>query len=275
MPFSTLNYTSIGEGPPLLFVNGIFQYRQAWQPVVNHLKDSYRCILFDFPNQNTGKNGNGLEPSFDHPDAYEDYILYLLDSLSLKPEETRVCALSWGACLIRTLHFQKHVHFKGLALIGLHCPELWEFYKLFHREFQTLLEDRGSEHFIATIFLWFFSSEWWATNAPIHEILKERFGTILHKEGLDALHRSAIADFERGYPEGRFSCPTTLISGEHDPLAPPKFVQRYAQAAGADFLQVHGGHMFAGENPELAATILRQVLGDDVRQVSDLAYSEV
>jgi pimeloyl-ACP methyl ester carboxylesterase len=259
----SIHVSRVGSGPPLLFVNGLFQFRGAWQPIAKELQDTFTCISFDFPNQNTVRNGTEPDPNFDRPEQYEDYILHLLESLSLAPEETMICALSWGACLIRSLHLRRGVPFKGLAFIGLHCPELQEFYKLFHQEFQTLLDHGAVEQFMGTILLWFFSQEWWAANAPIHEILKGKFKEMYSREeSLHAIHRSAIADFERDFPEGRFRCPTTLLSGEHDPIAPPKYVERYAREVGAAFRKVEGGHIFSGENPRLGAAAIKEALAE-------------
>jgi pimeloyl-ACP methyl ester carboxylesterase len=263
MQADKINFTRTGSGPPLLFVNGLFQFRGAWQPIMKGLEESFTCIAFDFPNQNTVRNGTLPDPGFDRPEQYEDYILQVLASLSLTPQETTVCALSWGAGLIRSLHMRRGVPFKGLVLMGLHCPELREFYRLFHQEFQALLADCRVEHFMSTILLWFFSQEWWAANAPIHEILKGKFKEMYgREESLHAIHRSAIADFDRDFPEGKFRCPTTVISGEHDPIAPPKYAERYAREAGAAFRKVEGGHIFAGENPRLGATIIKQALAE-------------
>ena len=44
-----LGYHEIGEGPPLVFVHGVFANAALWSKVVPLLADRYRCITPDFP----------------------------------------------------------------------------------------------------------------------------------------------------------------------------------------------------------------------------------
>lgn len=263
MKLNRFHYSSVGSGPPLVFVNGLFQYRGNWSPITKQLADHFTCICFDFPNQNTERNGEQADPNFDRPEQYEEYLLQFLAELSLEPEETMLCGLSWGASLLRNVHLRRGIQFKKLVLIGLHSPELGEFYRLFHQEFHALLTNSDKRHFLSTMQLWFFSQEWYAANAPVHEIMTERFVEMFsQEESLLAIHRSAIADFDRDFPEGRFLCPTTLLSGEYDHIAPPKYVERYARQAGAGFEQVPGGHIFSGEDPKLGAAVIKRALSE-------------
>src|SRR5215470_3988018 len=74
MNLTKSHYTRLGSGSPVLLVNGVFQRRQAWDPIAYSLASQFDVILFDFPNQNMDLNGNGADSSFDRPDLYEDYI---------------------------------------------------------------------------------------------------------------------------------------------------------------------------------------------------------
>lgn len=45
----TIRYHDVGEGPPLLFVHGFLANSRLWHKVVAGLRESYRCIVPDWP----------------------------------------------------------------------------------------------------------------------------------------------------------------------------------------------------------------------------------
>lgn len=256
-----LNITEIGTGPLLLFVNGVFQWREAWDPITRYLQGEFRCATFDFPNQNLGNNGGQAEPDLNDPCAYEDYLLSVLAALSYRPRDAYVCGLSWGSSLVRSLHLRRGVDFKGLALIGLPCPELHDFYGLLHREFIALLDAGGKEHLLRQSLFWFFAHDLWTGKAPLFEFMQERMLDVIDQDGaFRALLCTAEADAERGVPAGPFRCPTTLLNGEQDIFTPPSFARKYAEAACADAATFAGGHVFTAERPQLGANAIRQAL---------------
>lgn len=49
VPGGTLVYHELGEGPPIVFVHGVFANSQLWRDVVSELAGSFRCICPDLP----------------------------------------------------------------------------------------------------------------------------------------------------------------------------------------------------------------------------------
>lgn len=45
----TVRYLDIGDGPPVVFVHGLFVDHQLWSPAIEHLSRSHRCIAPDWP----------------------------------------------------------------------------------------------------------------------------------------------------------------------------------------------------------------------------------
>jgi pimeloyl-ACP methyl ester carboxylesterase len=256
-----LNITETGTGPLLLFVNGVFQWREAWEPITQRLSDQFRCATFDFPNQNVTRNDDQIWPDLHDPTTYEDHVLEVLEALSCRPRDARVCGLSWGSSLVRSLHLRRGVDFASLALIGLPCPQLNDFYSLLHDEFIAVLDAAGTERFLRQSLFWFFAHGWWTSKAPIFEFMQARMHAVFeHQAALHALLRSAQADAARGVPDGRFRCPTTLLNGEQDIFTPPQYAREYGEAACASFAAFAGGHVFTAERPQIGAQAIHQAL---------------
>ncbi|MGC9125768.1 MAG: alpha/beta fold hydrolase, partial [Caldisericaceae bacterium] len=48
---TNLYYEEIGEGEPIILLNGIFMSTKSWSPISNMLAKKYRVILHDFRGQ--------------------------------------------------------------------------------------------------------------------------------------------------------------------------------------------------------------------------------
>ena len=44
-----LAYTDEGAGPPILFLHGVGSTRSRWTPIVDLLRDDFRCVAVDLP----------------------------------------------------------------------------------------------------------------------------------------------------------------------------------------------------------------------------------
>lgn len=255
------NYTRVGSGAPLLLVNGSFQRRVAWKPIAKVLASNFEVITFDFPNQSVDFNGGTSEPSFDRPEMYEDYLLALLEALSLNSKDVTACGLSFGSSLLKSLHLRRGVDFKRLVLMGLDSPDLAGFYEQYNRAASEILETHGIEWYISFMIFWYFSHQWFNENPKIRELVASQYKVMFAAPGsLQALFRAHVADQERGFPTGKVRCPTVAVNGIEDTINPPKHVQRYAESIGASFRCAEGGHVFTVEAPEAAAKLLREIL---------------
>lgn len=75
-------YHERGEGPPLVFVHGVFANSALWSRVVPLLADRFRCIVPDWP---LGAHSDALDPSANpSPYSVADMIGELGDTLGLE-----------------------------------------------------------------------------------------------------------------------------------------------------------------------------------------------
>src|SRR5439155_27356499 len=76
-----LAYHERGEGPPLVFVHGVFANAALWSKVVPLLADRYRCIAPDWP---MGSHSDPLDADADvSPPVVASMIGELIDHLGL------------------------------------------------------------------------------------------------------------------------------------------------------------------------------------------------
>jgi len=93
----TLKVTQVGEGPPLLLINGIGANVDMWRPLAAHLALRHRLIMFDAP-------GTGGSTSLTRPmrmPGYSRLVVELLDALEI--HRTDVLGYSWGGALAQQL----------------------------------------------------------------------------------------------------------------------------------------------------------------------------
>lgn len=62
LPQGTLHYVRVGQGRPVLFLHGLLQDHQVWQPLVDELSGTYTCFVPDLP---TGAHRTALKPDAD------------------------------------------------------------------------------------------------------------------------------------------------------------------------------------------------------------------
>jgi pimeloyl-ACP methyl ester carboxylesterase len=63
-PFGDIAYCEQGEGPPALFVHGVFHNSHLWDPLVERLKAARRCIALDLMAHGDTRIAPGQDVSF-------------------------------------------------------------------------------------------------------------------------------------------------------------------------------------------------------------------
>jgi pimeloyl-ACP methyl ester carboxylesterase len=59
--FGEFTYIDAGEGPPAVFVHGVFVSAYVWRHVIDHVRDERRCIAYNLP----GHGGSRVPPAQD------------------------------------------------------------------------------------------------------------------------------------------------------------------------------------------------------------------
>ncbi len=50
-----------GDGPAIVFIHGMTFSKQTWEPIVDRLRDRFRCLVVDLPGHG-GSTGSGADP---------------------------------------------------------------------------------------------------------------------------------------------------------------------------------------------------------------------
>jgi pimeloyl-ACP methyl ester carboxylesterase len=104
-----INYIDIGKGTPIIFIHGLGQTLNAWQPQ-KELADTYRLIMVDL-------RGHGDSEHINTDITLENMakdIIELLEYLDLK--SIYLCGLSLGGIVAQEVYRQREDLVKGLII---------------------------------------------------------------------------------------------------------------------------------------------------------------
>jgi pimeloyl-ACP methyl ester carboxylesterase len=77
-----IDYIDVGTGPPVMFLHGVLMAGDVWQPVVDRLRDTFRCIVPTLP---LGAHHTAVRPDADLTLAgFGHLVLDLLEKLDLR-----------------------------------------------------------------------------------------------------------------------------------------------------------------------------------------------
>jgi len=79
-PLGELAYIDVGDGPPALFVHGVFLNGHLWHGVVDGVRDLRRCIAVDLPGHGASPLADGQDLSFA---GHADLLAAACDALGL------------------------------------------------------------------------------------------------------------------------------------------------------------------------------------------------
>ncbi|WP_078311321.1 MULTISPECIES: alpha/beta hydrolase [unclassified Mycobacterium] len=94
-----LHYRDTGDGPPIVFVHGLFVTGTMWRKVIEPLSQRFRCIAPDLP---LGAHKTPMNPSADiSPQSVAGLIRELIESLDL--DDVTVVATDTGGAITQLL----------------------------------------------------------------------------------------------------------------------------------------------------------------------------
>jgi len=252
----TLAYRELGQGHPLLLINGFASPMDTWNPpMLKTLARHFRVVIFD--NRGTGHSSASDAP-FSMPLFAEDSAA-LLDVLGIG--HSHVLGLSMGASIAQELVLAHPERVDRLVLVAGTCggsrgirmsPDVW-----------ARLSDKsgGPADLAGRMFSILFTKQWLAVHDPwqycpvVHEVTTE-----------DIAARQAEAFFSwpgswERLPEIRV--PTRVISGADDVVIPPDNAELLAERIpSADLIRFPGaGHGLQYQCPDVfAGTVLEFLL---------------
>lgn len=111
-------YVRYGEGPPIVFIHGMFMDHRMWGPQLDALNDEFTTVAYDV-------RGHGLTGGSDHEEysmaLYVDDLHALLAALDI--ERPVLCGLSMGGCIVQAYAATHPEDVAGLVLADTFAPE--------------------------------------------------------------------------------------------------------------------------------------------------------
>jgi len=110
-----INYTIEGNGKTLVFIHGLSDSLEYWQPLAGKLKECYRILRYDL-------RGHGFSESGDEKICMDDYVndlLCLLDELEIAEADLVGFSLGGAIALDFALEYPERV--SSIVLVSSFC----------------------------------------------------------------------------------------------------------------------------------------------------------
>lgn len=251
----TIAYRDLGDGAPLILINGFASTMDTWNPpLLAELARYYRVIIFD--NRGTGYSSASDEP-FSIPLFAEDTVS-LMDALGIAT--AHVLGHSMGSCVAQELVLAHPERVNTLILVSGTCggdasmpvpPEVW-----------AQLSDKSGDlmEIVNRMFNVLFPAKWRATHDPLKYCPEVYEST---SEENAARQEKAFFAWQGSYDRlPGIRCPTLIITGSDDSVILPENSRILAsRIPGAEMVEVSGGgHGLMYQCPGKFLVVVREFL---------------
>lgn len=253
------NHRIAGEGTPVLLINGHFQSRSSWDPLIDDLSRYHKVLTCEFPNQ-------GISPtdtSFVTMRHYAEFIENFLKYSCTPAEEVIAYGFSFAGNVIRCLSQEMGIKFKAIIYGGIASGKLAPFQIRRFEVWLRILEHSDFDVFMTNLMLQVFSPAFIANNgARFNELVKAYEDYYAYRpEALKAL-MIALIDFCRVLPSinETYVEPVHVIGAESDLIMPANYVQEYAREINASTIHIlPGGHSLRVEQQEALSSVIHEI----------------
>lgn len=260
---TTIAYAEIGEGPPLLLLNGTASPMSEWDPaLLGALADNHRVIVLDYP-------GLGLSGPAPGRWTFEDGADWISDFIDAVSPGRPVDVLGWsmGGFIAQRLAVQHPSQVRRLVLASTNPG--------------------GDSAVLGPT--WVQRAD---SRGTIPDYLRSNYPAGKRDLGRDFIRRLNLAVATGRYPDervpratakamvraedpwlrsntnmhqlSRITAPTLVITGARDVITPPTNSRRIAeQIPGAQLMLIpDAGHSFLFQDPARTARVIRTFLSD-------------
>ncbi|MEM4251722.1 MAG: alpha/beta hydrolase [Candidatus Bathyarchaeia archaeon] len=233
-----LYYHEVGQGVPVVFVNGWTNSSEYWMPVVERLKNTCWCILYDMRGFGRSQPIDELSPL--DLDQHADDLHQLI--LHLKASDVHIVAHGlgvWVATIAARLHPQDVISLTAVSPEGepkaqSDIPSIWQ-------QASLILKDLASVPVLRNLVAWRFRS----APEPFRSKLFEDFAQADRQASFQLL--ASCMEHERS---GRLKkalhelqIPVMIVRGSQDSLCPEEEARALFEAISAGKLAtVRGCH---------------------------------
>lgn len=230
-----------GDAPPLVLCNSLGTTLEMWEPQLPALAERFRVIRYD-------RRGHGRSPVPPAPYTIDDLgsdVLGLLDELGL--DRVSFCGLSIGGAVGMWLAAAAPQRIDRLVLCctkpAFPPPEQW-------RERAAAVRADGLEAIADVTMARWFTPDLHAARPELVARLRAMLVATPVEGYAGCCEALAATDLRPRL--GAIQAPTLVITGEHDPVAPPSSGDELAAAIpGANHVVVAGAaHIANAEQPQ-------------------------
>ncbi|WP_022797565.1 alpha/beta fold hydrolase [Thermus islandicus] len=249
-----LRYEVVGEGPPVVLLNGIFQRLESWDPVLPHLT-GFALLRYDM----RGQGGSEAPEGAYTPETHAEDLRGLLDRLGWK--EAVLVGLSNGGIVAMTLALRAPERVRALVL-ACTTPYLDVALRAKVESWLHALRAGGGGLRLRVALPWVYGTRF--LNAHPELLAEEGLRALLVQAPGERAQESLLLGFltlEDLRPGLRaLGLPALVLYGEEDLLFPQPYALALAQALGARLLALPTGHAAPLEDPLAFARAVRAFL---------------
>lgn len=253
----SLHYKTYGDGPPVLGIMGFGLDQRFWAGQIPAVSTGNTFITFD--NRGVGRSER-IPPS--SIDQMADDALRLLDHLEI--DQAVVFGASMGGAIAQRLVLDHPERVKALVL-AITFARPAEYTRRLMDIAVKILRHLDYEEFARASMLWMFSPAFVETGAAIMDQMIASFAapgapeTITHE--VLAAQLEAISKHDVVASLGEVSCPTLVVGGRRDMMAPFFAAEEIAAAIpGARLEAFESGHGLMLEELDAFNALLRSFL---------------
>lgn len=171
MPIAKVNnidcyYETHGKGKPLVLIAGLGSDSQSWQPVLAHLAEKFKLVVFD--NRGIGRT-RCLDDNFDIGVMAKDTVS-LMDALGI--ESANILGHSMGGCIAQEIAITYPGRVDRLILAATSSFISERNKSLFNNLATSLEAGIRYELFLKEFFCWIFSPEFFDNKANLDSAIK-------------------------------------------------------------------------------------------------------
>ena len=249
-----------GEGASILFLHGVPDTREIWNPIVAELKSEYRCITPDWPSFGNSGSGEALDCSLD---GHADFLNDLADALDLH-EPIYLVAHDFGG--ISAMAFASKYPERVRCMVISNAPFSpdynWHFMaKVWRTPFLGELSMLTMNRMAFTLSMGQGSEK--LSKQHIHNMFSQ-LSPEMKKMILKMYRAMPVECFKEWHPrllKATSRIPTLILWGEKDPYLPKWLAESY----GAQEVNYYSdsGHWAPAEEPAAFTADLKNFLKDN------------
>lgn len=247
--------TETGAGEPVLFLHGVPDSAEMWQPVIERMRGQYHCYAPDLPGLGRSTAPDDFAVKLDNMARYVDALVaraniptplnlvvadfgtpYGLTWAVTHPEKVRRIALAGGASFFADYEWHLNAQLLRRPLVGELGMAMMRSYAMFARSMKPNAPALSDAH-------------WRATYALSFAKPSVRRMTLRMYRGMN------FPELAAGWEEKLIALtqqvPMLVLWGDRDPFISPTFADRYGAATVEHFADY--GHWLAVEAPEVVA----------------------